>query len=226
MSYIILTTSAGNPLLVGSEDVAIYWRVLLSAQALSPVYGADDYKWLLRSLLPVGSAWPKDDGAILFSQIEALSLELKRISDRSIEILREVLPTSCAELLSDWERVTGLASQSSPALGGSDQRRAALIASLRRVGRQDRSFYIGLAADLGYSITITEYRPFRAGVSRCSNSLGDEDWAHAWKASAPPNTVREFKVGANSVGDSLRTWGNGLLESIFNDKYNSNSIIS
>jgi uncharacterized protein YmfQ (DUF2313 family) len=51
------------------------------------------------------------------------------------------------------------------------------------LGGQSRQWFIDAAAQLGYSITITEYRPFMVGIDRCGDNrvYGDGSLMHnAW----------------------------------------------
>jgi uncharacterized protein YmfQ (DUF2313 family) len=50
------------------------------------------------------------------------------------------------------------------------ERQTALVARMRLYGAQSRDFYIQFAAFLGYTITISEYRPFMVGMDRCGDS--------------------------------------------------------
>ena len=49
-------------------------------------------------------------------------------------------------------------------------------------GAQFAGFFIGVASELGYAITITEYRPFMCGIDRCGDNRtilaggGFSDW--------------------------------------------------
>lgn len=95
------------------------------------------------------------------------------------------------------------------------ERRNALLSRLTSTGGQSRAFFIELAAYLGFAITITEYKQFRAGASRIGDVVNDVDWLHAWRINASSVTVVAFRAGASAVGEPLRKWGNELLECVF-----------
>jgi uncharacterized protein YmfQ (DUF2313 family) len=90
------------------------------------------------------------------------------------------------------------------------QRRNALVAQLTGIGDQSRQYFIDLAASAGFTITITEFRPFTVG-SRVNDPIYNEIWRFAWQVNAPQTTVEWFTV-TSGVNEGLRSWGNQLLE--------------
>ena len=174
-----------------------------------------DYLQQLQALLPPGPAWAKDDDATLTRLLSSLSAELARVDGRSWQIVEEADPRTTAELFLDWERVAGLPDSCAVAFGGAQtmpQRRAALVGKLVTLGGQSPAYFIGLAAALGYAITITEFRPFTVG-SRVNQPICGSAWSFAWQVNAALNTVRKFKV-SDTVADPLAAWGNALLECV------------
>lgn len=175
-----------------------------------------DYLRQMQALLPPGPAWPKDDDALLTRMLGALAAELARVDGRVRQLVDEDDPRMAAELLLDWERVAGLP-DTCVALSGQTQsiaqRRAALVARLTMLGGQSKAYFIALAASLGYTITITEFRPFRAGQSRSGDPVAT-NWQFAWQVNAPLNTVTPFRAGNAVAGDPINSWGNKLLECV------------
>lgn len=176
----------------------------------------NDYLHQMQALLPPGPAWTKDDDALLTRMLGALSAELSRIDGRVRQLVEENDPRMPAELLLDWERVAGLP-DTCVALSGQAQsiaqRRAALSARLTMLGGQSNAYFIALAASLGYTVTITEFRPFRAGQSRSGDTVAT-NWLFAWQVNAPLNTVVPYRSGEAVAGDPLNSWGNKLLECV------------
>ena len=114
-------------------------------------------------------------------------------------------------MLYDWERVAGLPSACMAGVAQTTaERRAALHAKLTRLGGQSRQFFIDLAAALGYSVTISEFRPYTVS-SAVNMPLNSELWRFVWQVNAPLNTIRSFDM-SSAVNDPLRSWGNQLLE--------------
>lgn len=176
---------------------------------------AADYLAQLQALLPPGPAWPKDADATLTRLLGALAAELARVDGRAQQLVEEADPRTVAELFADWERVAGLPDTCAQAFGGDQtmaQRRAALVARLTTLGGQSPAYFIGLAAALGYAITITEFR------AHCVNDdvehpLYDTAWNFAWQVNAALNTITDITVDS-TVEDPLAVWGNALLECV------------
>lgn len=174
-----------------------------------------DYLRQLQSLLPPGPAWPKDDAATITRLLAALSGELARVDGRATQLVEEADPRTVAELFADWERVAGLPDACAEAFGGTQttvQRRAALVGKLTTLGGQSAAYYIGLAAALGYAITITEFRKHTVR-SAVNYPLYSDAWAFAWQVNAALNTFTRFNVKSR-VNDPLASWGNALLECV------------
>lgn len=133
-------------------------------------------------------------------------------------------PASTVEMLLDWERVVGpdLCRQDGATMA---ERRAAVVAKLAATGGQSRAYYTALAASFGYTITIVEYRPFRAGRSAAGDALtndGDGDptdetaWTHWWTVQTHSGSVTYFSAGIGAAGEPLARFGDDLLECIIN----------
>jgi uncharacterized protein YmfQ (DUF2313 family) len=73
-------------------------------------------------------------------------------------------------LLPDWERNWGLPDPCYTEPTTIHDRQLALVQRMTMQGGQSRQFFIDLATALGYSISISEYRPFMVGIDRCGDS--------------------------------------------------------
>ena len=176
-----------------------------------------DYLHQLQALLPHGPAWPRDDTAALTRLLAALATELARVDGRAMQLVEEADPRTVAELFADWERVTGLPDACAVAFGGDhsmSQRRAALVGRLTTMGGQSSAYYVGLAAALGYAITISEFSEHSVN-DNVEHPLYGAAWNFAWQVNAALNTVTEFTIDS-TVDDPLATWGNALLECVIN----------
>lgn len=177
-----------------------------------------DYLRQLQALLPMGAAWPREDDAVLTRLLAAAADELARVDARSAQLLAEADPRTTGEMLADWERNAGLPDQCVVLSGqtqGAVQRRTALVNRLTQLGGQSVAYFTRLAASYGYTVSISEYKPFRAGASRSGDQISNGDWAYAWKVSAPLNTVTPFRSGQSVSGDAVAAWGNNALECVF-----------
>lgn len=170
-----------------------------------------DYLRLLVNLMPKGPAWSESD-PLLAGAAE----ELARLHNRVMDLLEEYDPRTTVELFGEWETEYGLPDPCLITTPTLIERRAALFAKVFGLGGQSREFFIAVAAALGFTITITEFRPFRVGHGAAGDPLCGEDWYFAWQVNAPLTTVRDFSVGLSAVGDALRIWGNALLECVIN----------
>lgn len=174
---------------------------------------AADYLEQLKTLLPPGQAFPRDASTTLHTLLDGMSIELARVDARASVLPQEANPSTSAELLSDWERVAGLPDKCAGVLEETLQgRRNALLTKLISTGGQSAAYFIELAASLGYTVTIEQFRPFRVGMSRAGDSLTNGPWVFTWLIRAPEVTVTSFRVGRSAVGERLRTWGNDTLE--------------
>jgi len=175
---------------------------------------ADSYARQLKQLLPMGAAWNLDAGSRLSALLRGLAEEFARVDGRAAALIEEADARTTFELLTDWERVLGLPD---PCVIGEQsfaQRRAAVVARLVGLGGQTPAYFIGVAAALGYTITVTEFSPHDVDDDVEAPLYGD-DWAYAWQVNAPLNTVRELTVN-DPVSDGLAIWGNEALECVLN----------
>lgn len=121
-------------------------------------------------------------------------------------------PRQTELMLPDWEGCYGLPDPCLPQPQSLAQRRAALIARIAATGGQSIAYFIALAASFGVPITITEYRPFRCGISRCGQPLAAANERFVWQVNAPAVTITLFHTGGSVCGDRLGSFGNQMLE--------------
>lgn len=175
------------------------------------------YTKLLKTLLPKGDAWNRAAGTIWQDFLSSFAEELVRIHLRAEnDFLRELNPATSLEMLPDWERILGLPDECIGAAVSTEDRRNQILYRLTNQGGQSKQFFIDLAATLGYTITITEFKQFRAGISVAGDALTNGDWVFTFQVNAPDNTVTYFKAGISAAGDPLAYWSNEPLECIIN----------
>jgi uncharacterized protein YmfQ (DUF2313 family) len=117
--------------------------------------------------------------------------------------------------LADWERILGLPDTCAGGYGQTQAERiAAALAKIRARGGQSRAYFIGVAAALGFSITIEEHAVYTC-ESACGQHLHNEPWRFVWTVRAAAVTVRAF-TARSACGDPLASWGNALLECVIN----------
>jgi len=138
---------------------------------------ASDYAVALANLLPVGYAWSREPGTTLMQFVRGLAGIWGYVDGRAADLLEiETDPRRTLEMLSDWERAFGLPDKCLAEPLTLADLRIALVARITALGGQSRAYIIALAAALGYTITIQEFAPFMAGVSRAGDTrpLGSE----------------------------------------------------
>lgn len=159
----------------------------------------------LQKLLPRGAAWTRNPDATLTKFLGAWADGLARVDARALQLVEEADPRTTLELLSDWEGFAGLPDPCTVEATTLQERRARLGAKLTTTGGQSRAYFIALAAALGYTITIDEYRPFMCGVARCGVTPlnGPASVRFYWKVHVPGPRVVWFRTGESAAGDSL-----------------------
>lgn len=164
----------------------------------------------LRALLPLDAYEP--NAQMLSAVIEAEAAALVLAEQATDQVYATIFPDTGAGLV-DWERVLALPD---PCLAGTQQstqqRVQAVVSKLRAQGGQSKAFFIALAKSLGYDITITTFRPARAGEARADDPVYGGDWDYTWRVNAPEETVTYASAGVTSADDPVAYWGNKQLE--------------
>lgn len=163
------------------------------------------YRSQLQALLPHGDAWPRAANASLTKLLDAFAEELARIDSRALNAVDESDGRMALELLADWERVCGLPDSCSASVATTlQERRGAVVAKLTAQGGASRAYFIALAASMGYTIEIDEFRPFVTGLSRCGEILGGgHSVRHQWRVRIPVARYTAFRTGSSQCGDLL-----------------------
>lgn len=146
---------------------------------------ADHYRQQLKALLPPGRAFSRETNTDIHRLLDGVAQEFARIDARGDDLLIEAIPTTCIELLPDWERVLGLPDGCLPRDGSIVARRQAVLAKLNAIGGQTAVYYIGLADSLGYpGARVEEFHPFTAN-SECIDFLYSDPWCFVWILHVP-----------------------------------------
>lgn len=170
----------------------------------------DEYRDLQRRLLPPGVIWRRAVDGEVGRWIAAFADEFARVHERAQTLVVEADPRTTDEMLAAWERNAGLPESCAPAALTLDERRAALTGRLSARGGQSIAYFVGLAATLGLTITISEFDPFVAG-SPCGVPIGGDAWQFAYLVHAPagPHVVA---VAGSPAGCWLESWAQPMLE--------------
>ena len=174
-------------------------------------YSATDFLWQFQRLLPRGRIWHRGWGTLQAELLLLLMPSWVRLHNALNDLIAEIFPCSTTELLPEWEATLGLPDPCIGELSTVQQRQTAVCTKFCARGGQSKDYFIALAASIGYTITITEFAPFRASVNRAGDPLNSEDWAFYWQISAPETAVVYFRAGVSTAGEPLAAWGNETL---------------
>jgi uncharacterized protein YmfQ (DUF2313 family) len=164
----------------------------------------DDYAEVMAGDLPTGPAWTRDPDSTLMQVVSGLAQVWGDVDGRFADLLEiESDPRSTYEMLPDWERAFGLPDPCIPVVQTLAERRVALVVKMTMQGGQSRAFFIGVAASLGYRITIREYRPFQFGLSSFGGSRGQfqpPSVRFYWRVRVSGGRSTRFSFGGSSFG--------------------------
>ena len=167
---------------------------------------------MLVRLLPKGTLWQVNTDKTIYKLFLGASQELQRVHVRALDLLNEMDPRTSVELLSDWERVLGLPDPCAGQAPTLAARQTQAFTRFKGDGGQSKRFIIDFAANLGFTVTISNYQDFRVGRARAGDRLTNVTWPFAFRVNAPLNTVTQFVAGKGSAGEPLADWGNDVLE--------------
>jgi uncharacterized protein YmfQ (DUF2313 family) len=169
---------------------------------------------LLQTLLPPISYDVR--GPQLNAQLAAEGAMLDAALMAADRVLSAILPDGLPELLIDWERVYGLPDTCLASLESSiTLRTQAVIRKIKRGGQLTKQFFITLAAEFGYAITIDEFLEHTVDSS-VSAPIFDEEAYYTWRANLPASVPPRDSTVADTVSTPLTIYQTGVLECLFN----------
>lgn len=178
----------------------------------APLYSSQNYLTALQSFLPRGKVWPRTIESTQATALSGLTPAFMRTNSDANNLLVDAFPATTLNLLPQWEATFGLPDPCAGIAPTVTARRAQVVARLSSKGGQSVNYMIAYAASLGYTITITQFTPARAGMLRAGYPVCGIAWAFAWQVNAPPDTVNPFLAGTSCAGEPLSTFGNTVLE--------------
>jgi len=145
--------------------------------------------------------------------IDAKHLDAARVVAESM--VDEFFPDSSLALLTDWERVYGLAPDPADTI---QFRRSQVLRKIRERGGLSRPYFIQLATAMGTEIAIVEPKPFMAGVGQVGDTVYNDTIVFQWGVVLPVQTIFQFTAGQSSSGEPLSWWDRlERLENLFRD---------
>lgn len=142
------------------------------------------YIKLLKALLPLGKAWSRTGGAMP-DLLNGISQELNRVDLRAASLFNERDSRYADSLLPEHEADLNILAVSGAT---NEARRIAIRSILTAVGGADPQYFIDLAANMGYTITVEQFRPAWCGVVTAGESCGRQDVIFVWRV----NLVYDF----------------------------------
>lgn len=178
----------------------------------APAYLVPDYVVAMQALLPRGRAWPRDADATQTAVLTGLakSFEISNAAANALQI--QAFPGTAVAMLPEWESTLGLPGLYGVTPSTTQGRQQAIVAALTDTGGQSKGYFIALAASLGFTIAITEFRPY--SVSRPVNSpIWADAWAHVWWVNASASYAVSYTPTVDIV-QATPGYGAPLLETI------------
>jgi len=165
----------------------------------------ENYLRLLQSLFPRGKAWNRDEDSVLTEFLYGQAEEFARVDKRSDNLLQERDTRFSTELLVDHEIDLGLPDECSGDNLTIAERRLQAHSKLISLGQQNPAYFIEIAAAQGWTITITEYRPFWCGYGVAGEACGEQNNIFYWKATITlgGGEIIYFTSGSSQCGDPI-----------------------
>jgi len=177
----------------------------------APVYTAADYVTRLQALLPRGPAWPRESSATLTKVLTGLAQSLADANTAVNGFLTDSFPASAVGLLPEWESTLGLPLPYGTPPSTTPERQAAVVAALANTGGQSAAYLIALAASFGFTVTITQFKPWTVALP--IGPIYGDAWAHAFQVNASATVAGAYSPTADVV---LATpgFGNAFLDAL------------
>ena len=140
----------------------------------------EQYRDQLISLLPPGRAMRAERLSTLWEVLFGFAGELSRVDGRMDDLITESLISTTSELLTDFENEFALPEPGTSLAPTIQGRIDVLLAKQIKVGQQDNGYFIDIAKELGYTITIEESRPAWAGVMVAGDTCGGLEVLFKW----------------------------------------------
>lgn len=158
----------------------------------------------LLALSPPGTVFQRERESNWARALAPLAAEHTRVELKAEALVPQVDPGRADDLLPDYERVLG----DDPCLGPSATLPLAVRQALARQRWTNRggatpAFFVGVAAAMGVSITITESDPHPCGALECGDELIPEEGRFEWIVNLPATALVEFEAGATEAGSPL-----------------------
>lgn len=159
-------------------------------------------------LFPPGKLFRMLPSSNVWKYCEVIGLTPARIVGRVGNFLTEMDPRTTVELIDDWKANLGLPDECLTAgLSPGSSWQQAVTAKYLASGGQSIQYFVGVAASLGYTVTIVPSlaaQVLRAGFRAGARAYGT-DWAYAWQVTvtavgSPAVSHAELECVFNRLG--------------------------
>ncbi len=175
-------------------------------------WGVSDYLSAMKALLPRGRVWPREATSILSKTLTGLVPVYARTDAAACALVGDAYPATTVNLLPEWESSLGLPDPCAGQYATIPQRQAAVVAKLCGRGGQSVAYFVTLAANLGYPVTIAQFAPARFGRATFGTPFLTGQWAHVWQINAPVGAITSAQFASSRFGDPYREWNLPVLE--------------
>ena len=158
------------------------------------------------SILPPGLFWSgfRAETGRGHALLRARGAGFSALEESAEQLLVDAFPGTTAQMLADWEKTLGLPDICTPGDLTMVERVEAVVEKLTRIGGMTAAFFEGLAARLGYQITVRQYTPARCGIARCGVSeLAPLETAYHWRVKVAGPRLTRARCGITRCGESL-----------------------
>jgi uncharacterized protein YmfQ (DUF2313 family) len=174
-------------------------------QAAAPFFSADDFTQALLGLMPRGRIWPRDTDSVIVRTVSSFAPSWERQTTSLAELIADAFPSNPVQLLFEWEETLGLPNPFA-GIQSLAQRQAQVLNKFANDGGQSVPYFLSVLTALGFlGATITEFAPFRAGISHAGDPVNSEAWFFTWLITAPNLSVSYFSADTSTAGQPLYT---------------------
>ncbi|NYY42992.1 hypothetical protein C6511_25890 [Escherichia coli] len=140
-------------------------------------FSHDDYTCALLNLLPSGMAWNRLPDSVQYRLMRGLAQAYRQSDADACALITGAFPETADALTDEWYASLGLNDECGTQASTTDpaQARKFILAKLLSTGGQSVAYFTELAATMGYSIRIREYRTPLCGFSWCGHLLSDDN---------------------------------------------------
>lgn len=166
--------------------------------------------------LPDGFASTHSPDDYLGARFRPVADAIATIEASSLAMLQEIDPRQAPHLLPDWTRMLG-PDPCQVAAGITDTATLGRLAyqKLTGAGTICAGYFVRLAAEIGETITITEYPPAALGQMQCGASMLVQPPEHcAFTVNLAATEITHWVCGATQCGESLGAFRPSVMECV------------